>query len=368
MPFDASLSNLINNLEFASYWVFWLLPLPLLVWWLVPRAPVTSSAALRVPFYQNLEPKMTQSQRSPSLLRLLLAILVWVLLVVAAARPQFVGDTVRQPISGRSLMLAVDISGSMDEADMVISGRRMTRLSMVKIVAGDFIEKREGDHIGLILFGSQAYLQAPLTFDRKTVATLLEESFISLAGRSTAIGDAIGLAVKRLRDEDEKNRVLILLTDGANSAGNVEPLKAADLAAQEKIKIYTIGVGSLRSRDLDEESLNAIAEKTGGRYFRATNVNDLMKIYELLDQIEPVSQDELSYRPIKEQFYYPLAFALFLSVLIALLGNGVFKRFLTKFKQSSSNQISSAGESADKATIDKNIINEPPVEKTKEAF
>lgn len=324
------LNVLINNLEFASSWVFWLLPLPILVWWLFPRAPSSSSAALRVPFYQHLDPKMTQSKRAPSWFLVFLAILTWLLLVSAAARPQLIGDTVRQAISGRSLMMAVDISGSMDEADMIISGRRMTRISAVKVVAGDFIEKREGDHIGLILFGSQAYLQAPLTFDRKTVATLLDESFISLAGRSTAIGDAIGLAVKRLRNEDEKNRVLILLTDGANTAGNVEPLKAADLAAQEKIKIYTIGVGSLRSRDLDEPTLNAIADKTGGKYFRATNVNDLLNIYELLDQIEPVSQDELSYRPIQELFYYPLALALFLSVLIALFQSAFFQRMLSQ--------------------------------------
>ncbi len=137
---------------------------------------------------RNLKTK----KKSRSLLQLLLALIAWGLLVSAAARPQFIGDTIKQPITGRSLMMAVDISGSMDEADMIISGRRMTRISAVKIVAGDFIEKREGDHIGLILFGSQAYLQAPLTFDRKTVATLLDESFISLAGRSTAIGDAIG--------------------------------------------------------------------------------------------------------------------------------------------------------------------------------
>ena len=327
----AFFNSLFNNLEFASAWVFWLLPLPFVVWWLCPRAPINSSASLRIPFFQNLEPKMTQSKRSPSVLKVVLAIITWLLLVSAAARPQFIGDTVRQAISGRSLMMAVDISGSMDEQDMIVSGRRMTRLDAVKIVAGDFIEKREGDHIGLILFGSQAYLQAPLTFDRKTVITLLEESFISLAGRATAIGDAIGLAVKRLRDEDEKNRVLILLTDGSNSAGNVEPLKAADLAAQEKVKIYTIGVGSQRSRDLDETTLDAIASKTNGQYFRANNVKDLLQIYELIDKIEPGSQDELSYRPIKELFYYPLSLALLLSVLIALFRADLLKRYLPFF-------------------------------------
>ena len=328
MYWIASLNTIISNLEFASSWVFWLLPLPILIWGLLPAAPINSSAALQVPFYQNLAPTIRQSKRAPSWFRILLAMIAWILLVTAAARPQFVGDTVSQSISGRSLMMAVDISGSMDEADMIISGRRMTRLRAVKIVAGDFIQKREGDHIGLILFGTQAYLQAPLTFDRKTVAALLEESFISLAGRSTAIGDAIGLAVKRLRDENEANRVLILLTDGSNSAGNVNPLKAADLAAQEKIKIYTIGVGSARSRDLDEITLNVIADKTGGRYFRASNVKDLLEIYKILDEIEPVSQDELSYRPVQELFYYPLAAALFLSALIALLGSAFIRRLL----------------------------------------
>lgn len=331
-------SSYVGNLEFASQWVFFLLPLPLLVWWLFPKAPINSNASLRIPFFQNLSPKLTENKQTHSPLRTLIAIFIWVLLVSAAARPQFIGDTVRQAISGRSLMMAVDISGSMDEQDMIISGRRLSRLSAVKIVAGDFIEKREGDHIGLILFGSQAYLQAPLTFDRKTVVTLLEESFISLAGRATAIGDAIGLAVKRLREEDEKNRVLILLTDGSNSAGNVEPLKAADLAAQEKVKIYTIGVGSPRSRDLDETTLDAIASKTNGRYFRANNVKDLLQIYDLLDQIEPVSQDELSYRPIQELFYYPLAFALLLSALVALFRKNLMKRFLPfLFKSSEPN-------------------------------
>ena len=358
MSLNTSINTLVNNLEFASNWVFLLLPLPILIWRLFPRAPISSSASLRVPFYQNLEPKMTQSKRSPSWFRILLAFVTWMLLVSAAARPQFIGDTVRQAISGRSLMMAVDISGSMKEADMIVKGRRMTRLSAVKIVAGDFIQKREGDHIGLILFGSQAYLQAPLTFDRKTVATLLEESFISLAGRSTAIGDAIGLAVKRLRNEDEENRILILLTDGANSAGNVEPLKAADLAAQEKIKIYTIGVGSLRSRDLDEPTLNAIADKTDGRYFRATNVSDLLQIYELLDQIEPVSQDELSYRPIQELFYYPLALALLLSGFVALLGSTLFKRLFpsTRKQNNQRNQTTSIQNNADKSATHKTSV------------
>ena len=323
----------MSDIEFATLWAFLVLPLPLLFRLLLPRAPINSSAALRVPFFKQLDADQSTGKRSPSWFRLALAILAWAFLVTAAARPQLIGDTVRQAITGRSLMMSVDISMSMNEGDMVISGRRLTRIAAVKAVASEFISKREGDRIGLILFGSQAYLQAPMTFDRKTVATLLEESFLGLAGRATAIGDAIGLAVKRLREEDENNRVLILLTDGANTAGNVEPLKAADLASQEKVKIYTIGVGSLGSSDLDEPTLKAIADKTGGRYFRARNVKGLFEIYKVLDEIEPVSKDELSFRPVKELFYYPLAIALILSALIALLGSALLAPLFPLFNR-----------------------------------
>ena len=322
-----------SHLEFAFLWAFLLLPLPLIVRYLLPPAPVRGKAALRVPFFKSLRTGLKTQKKSRSLPRLLLALLAWVLLVTAAARPQFVGDTVKQAISGRSLMMAVDISGSMQAGDMVINNRPVTRLTAVKAVATDFIKKRKGDRIGLILFGSQAYLQAPLTFDRKTVNILLGESALGLAGRETAIGDAIGLAVKRLRKEDEKNRVLILLTDGANTAGNVDPLKAADLAAQEKVKIYAIGVGAderivqtpfgrqrVGGTDLDEPTLKAITQKTKGRYFRARDVEGLLKIYNMLDEIEPISKDELSYRPVKELYYNPLALALLLSALVALFG------------------------------------------------
>lgn len=321
----------LTHLEFNHLWAFWLLPLPLLVRLLIPAAPASSSSALRVPFYRELQSSLVHTKQSTSLLRLLIAIIAWLLLVIAAARPQFVGDTIRQQISGRSLMMAVDISGSMQARDMVIDKRAVTRLTAVKVVAGEFITQREGDRIGLILFGSQAYLQAPLTFDRKTVRILLEESALGLAGKQTAIGDAIGLAIKRLQKESEENRVLILLTDGANTSGNIDPLKAADLAAQEKVKIYTVGVGAderivqtpfgkrrVGGNDLDEPTLKAIAEKTNGQYFRARDVAGLTKIYKFLDEIEPVSKDELSYRPVKELYSYPLAIAIFLTALMSL--------------------------------------------------
>ena len=326
------------TIEFALPWVIWLLPLPLLMAVLLPRAPVRTSAALRVPFFRAMSGSLSKSRQQTSLLWLILALLAWVALVVAAARPQAIGETLHLPVSGRSLMMAVDISGSMQNQDMMISGRAVTRLRAVKAVATEFIRQREGDRIGLILFGSRAYLQAPLTLDRKTVEILLNEAALGLAGRQTAIGDAIGLAVKRLREQPEENRVLILLTDGANTQGSIDPLKAADLAAQEKVKIYTIGIGSgseviqtpfgiqrIGRSDLDEPTLKAIASKTGGEYFRARDVQSLQHIYELLDKMEPVSKDDLSYRPVDELYYWPLAVALLLSVLVALGVSGAFR-------------------------------------------
>ncbi len=317
--------------EFAWPWLFAALPLPLLVMLLLPRAHTSPPAALRLPFYAALQHDLASSAQQQPRLRVLLAALAWLLLVLAATRPQWVGETVHLPVSGRSLMLAVDISGSMQAEDMLVNGRRAMRLSAVKQVAGDFIEQREGDQLGLILFGDQAYLQAPLTFDRRTVNILLNEAAIGLAGKRTAIGDAIGLAVKRLQNQPQQNRVLILLTDGTNTAGKVEPLKAADLAASETVRIYTIGIGAdsmllrgpfgtqrVTTGDLDEDMLIAIAEKTGGRYFRARDTQALKQIYQLLDEFEPVSENQQSYRPIEELYAWPLTSALLINLLLAL--------------------------------------------------
>ena len=317
------------SFHLAWPWLLAALPLPLLAWRLLPAAPVQAAPSLRFPFFEALRPRTGRASNRISRVRLAFAVVAWVLLVVAVARPQQVGETVRLPVTGRSIMLAVDLSGSMQTPDMQTADGPVTRLDAVKAVAGDFIRRRIGDRIGLVLFGDQAYLQAPLTLDRSTVRTLLDEAQIGLAGQQTAIGDAIGLAIKRLRGEPAGNRVLILLTDGASNAGNVDPLKAADLAAQEGVRIYTIGVGGdgtgnglfglLQSgrSDLDEDALKAIARKTGGRYFRASDVNSLSGIYAALDQIEPLSKDGQSWRPVEELYTWPLGAALLLTVLFA---------------------------------------------------
>lgn len=337
--------------NFEWPWLFLLLPAPLVVYVFFPRAK-REHAALRVPFYSRVQSMMETGnpQGANSLIKLLMLSLIWVLLLSAAARPTWLGESINLPMSGRDLLVAVDISGSMETADMIIQGQQISRLHIVKYVVGDFVKRRLNDRLGLILFGTNAYLQSPLTFDKETVNQLLQEAQLGFAGEKTAIGDAIGLAVKRLKDRPDSQRVLILLTDGANTAGEIAPRKAAELAEQAGVKIYTIGVGadSMRVRgglfgtfdrqvnpsaDLDEPTLEYIAEVTGGQYFRARNPEELNIIYQKLDELEPIEQDAESYRPSTALFFWPLAASLLLSFLLALVAvapNMINSIFLAK--------------------------------------
>ncbi|MDJ0878642.1 MAG: VWA domain-containing protein [Halieaceae bacterium] len=313
-----------------------LVPLPWLVWRFWPAA-AGEEAALRAPFFdswQALEQQGSGGRSAGSLFGLIALCLLWLALLAALARPTWVGEPVSLPASGRDLLVAVDLSGSMQVEDMVVGQHTVSRIDAVKQVVGEFIDRRRGDRLGLILFGSNAYVQAPLTFDRNTVQRFLREAQLGFAGRETAIGDAIGLAVKRLRERPADSRVLILLTDGANNAGEVEPLDAARLAADNGVKIHTIGIGSDKmvmpglfgssfgskvvnpSRDLDENTLREIAERTGGNYFRARDPAELINIYQLLDALEPVEQEAQSYRPQRSLFHLPLAAAFGLSLLL----------------------------------------------------
>ncbi|MGZ8173190.1 MULTISPECIES: vWA domain-containing protein [Methylobacter] len=319
-------------IHFEWPWLLAALPLPLLVRWLVPAKMPVEQAALKVPFLDDFSDAETRAVSQTQQWPLLLAAIAWLFLVIACTRPQWLGEPIEQAVSGRDLMLAVDLSGSMEEQDFVINKRSVDRLTAAKMVAADFINRRVGDRVGLILFGTQAYLQTPLTFDRKTVMTLLNEAVIGLAGDNTAIGDAIGLAVKRLKSEQANSRVLVLMTDGANTAGEVSPLKAAELAAANHLKIYTIGIGADEmivrsffgnrkinpSVDLDEKTLIKIAESTGGQYYRARNTDELNNIYMRLDELEPVEKDKQYFRPRSELYYWPLSLALGLAAVIAL--------------------------------------------------
>ena len=320
---------LTTGFTIAWPWLLALAPVPWLMRWLVPASYAGDFQALRVPWFGQVAGGKAGWLRRPWLA--LIATLVWLLLVGAAARPQWVGEIESMPVTGRDLLLAVDISGSMDTQDMILDNNAVNRLSVVKKVAGEFIQRRKGDRVGLVLFGSRAYLQTPLTFDTETTATLLEESEIGLAGRETAIGDAIGLAVKRLRDDTATDRVLVLLTDGANTSGEVQPLQAAEFAARNALTVYTVGVGADEmmvqdffgsrvvnpSADLDEDTLRSIAERTGGRYFRARDSRELERIYEILDELEPVESDVEIIRPVTELFYWPMGLAYALALLAA---------------------------------------------------
>ena len=318
-------------------WMLLTLPLPILLRKLLPPVVGTQEAGLKVPSFRGFAILNERSQMEQLLnWRFWVAVIAWILLVLASARPERIGDELDVPVSGRNLMLAVDLSGSMDAKDFELGNRRVDRLTATKAVASDFIGRREGDRIGLILFGERAYLQVPLTLDRETVNTLLLEAFIGLAGEKTAIGDAITLAVKRIHDQGEQaeEQVLVLLTDGANTAGEVDPLKAAELAQQIGLRIYTIGIGAeqmvvssitggLRrvnpSADLDEETLTRIAALTGGRYFRAKDTAGLQEIYRLLDEMEPVAEPEAGFRPVKSLYYWPLGGAMALAAFLALM-------------------------------------------------
>ncbi len=314
-------------LEFAWPWAFAALLLPALAWRWLPRAGHGGGVALRVPFYAELV-GLSGHASSPGLRAgLWLPLLAYLLLCTAAAKPQWVGDPEAPPQSGRDLMLAVDVSGSMAAEDMSVAGRRVDRLQAVKIVVGDFLERRAGDRLGLILFGQQAYQITPLTFDRHSVRHQLDTSAVGLAGRETAIGDAIGLAVKRLRERPAQQRVLILLTDGVNTTGALQPLQAAELAQTHQVRVYTVAFGSdgqrgpfgmtLPSAEIDEATLGKIADATGGRFFRARNTAELAGIYAELDRLEPIEQAGERIRPRQELFVYPAAAALAL-VLLAL--------------------------------------------------
>lgn len=318
-------------IHLAWPWMLVALPLPWLVARLMPAAAPRGSA-LFLPYAAAMAEADVPARARRSRLRALLLLATWLLLVGAAARPQWLGEPQPVPTTGRRLLLAVDTSGSMEQRDMAGSA---SRLQVVQAVAGQFISRRQGDQVGLILFGTRPYLQAPLTADLRTVNQFLQETVIGVAGTDTAIGDAIGLAIKRLktddaRPEDKGRTILILLTDGRNTAGAMPPLQAAKMAAADGIRVYTIGVGGDpdsgffgifggASSDLDEPTLKSIAEMTGGTYFRATDANALEQVYAKIDELEPSEGRDRWFRPSTEWYFWPLGAALLLSLPGTLL-------------------------------------------------
>lgn len=306
-------------IHFAWPWMFALLPLPLLAWWLLPPAP---AAAMRLPHRIPATRVHSNARRW----RVPIAALAWLLAITAAARPQQIAPPEALVRSGRALMLAVDVSGSMAIQDMPLGTQMVSRFAAVKAIAGDFVAQRQGDEVGLVLFGTHAYLLTPLTFDVATVAKQLDGAAIGLAGRETALGDAIVLATRHLSKLPARSRVLVLLTDGVNTAGAVAPLQAAQLAKAAGVRIYTIGIGSAGGetlsvfgmqipapdQDLDVSTLNSIAQQTGGKFFRAADADQLADAYRAIDALEPLARGDALLRPREERYPYPLSAALLL--------------------------------------------------------
>lgn len=314
---------------FAWPWLLFAWSLPWCVRLLLPAA-TDRVAGLRMPGTGPLAP-MAHAGIAPrrGAGAPWLAWIAWTLLCVAAARPFALGDVVQPPASARNLTLAVDLSGSMGETDMRLGGSRVDRLTAAKAVIADFLERRAGDRIGLIVFGQRAYALTPQTLDRDSVREQLAGTMVGLAGRDTAIGDAIALAVKRLSSQSEGRRVLVLLTDGVNSAGVIAPERAAQLAHDRQVRVYTIAFGGDGERslfgfgggggsDVDEVGLRKIAALTGGRAFRARDAEELAGVYAEVERLEPVRQPAPGVRPRIERYPWPLALALGCALFVLL--------------------------------------------------
>ncbi len=321
----------------AYPWFFALIVLPLFIYWIIPRARSDNQLALKTPFFSKIRSQLPivglNNFKSANYFKYLL-VTIWVLLIVSGSGLQWMGKPINLPQSGRDLMMAVDLSGSMAIEDMQKpTGGAESRFDLVMRVVNQFLDTRKGDRVGLVLFGTKAYLQTPLTFDISTVKKMLNDSSIALPGSQTAIGDAIGLSVKKLMQYPSQSKALVLLTDGENNSGSLQPFQAAKIAKQNGIKVYTIGLGGGQivmntyfgqrlvntSEDLDTDALKQIANMTGGKFFRAQNSSDLEKVYEAIDKIEPVESDKTVVRPITYLYPCTLGAALLLSfVLIAV--------------------------------------------------
>ena len=315
-------------MEFSWPWIFLLLPLPLLF-----RQPTQGLAtnALRIPtmLSRALDDLQVSSRYTMSVEQIAMW-LAWIALLLALAQPWRPGDTVVQPVSGRALAMVVDLSGSMERRDFTLDGETSDRLSVVKSAAGQFIEARQGDRISLILFGREAFVASPLSFDLDAIRIILDSAGIGMAGRSTAIGDALGLAIKTLRNDNSNSKAIVLLSDGTNNSGSAEPESAASFARDLGIRIHSVAMGSddseaspsgyatANSADLDEATLEAIANDSGGKFFRARSSAELNAVYEEIDKLERSESDAPPVILQQDLRHWPLLFMLGLLTILAL--------------------------------------------------
>lgn len=311
-----------ENFEIIHVWIFWLLPLPLIIYLVFPTLKI-KSASLLIPnmeksvSYTKQKPKKSSFVKKKKIIEIFVLIIVWILLITSLSSPQLVGKAELKAKTSRNFLIVADLSFSMAQKDWTIKGKRATRWQAVTSVMHEFIEKREGDRMGLVLFGSNAYVQAPFTPDLTTVKTMLDEAAVGLAGQTTSIGKAISKGIDLFEQDTIQTKVMLLLTDGVDAGLGILPLDAADIAKRDSILIYTIGIGDPHSgnSDLDEKTLQEIADITDGKYFRAINTEKLNSIYDELDKLEPIEYEEENYKPRTLLYVYPLGAAIFLGIL-----------------------------------------------------
>lgn len=304
-------------------WLLALLPLPVLVWWLLP-AYREETPSVRFPFFAEISeaagirPSSGAVVPRSNLAQKVLAPLCWVLVVLALARPQHVDPPITKVQPARDLLLSLDLSQSMETADFRDpSGRSVPRIDAVRSVVSDFVSRRPGDRIGLVVFGDAPYPQVPFTLDHGTVQAMLAATLPGMAGPRTAFGDSIGLGIKMFEASEAPEKVLVVLTDGNDTASRMPPARAADIAARSGIRIHTVGIGDPQATGeerLDADTLRSVAEKTGGRYFFGGDQEQLADIYRTLDAITPANHTTLSWRPKRELFQCPLGAALLLLI------------------------------------------------------
>lgn len=312
-------------ISLAAPWALALAPLPLLLWWRLPPHRQRAQG-LRFPFFRRIVEAADVDAAAGAVIlsrrrvQMIAAVAIWLLVVLALADPQRVGAPIERTNAARDVVLAIDISGSMDTRDFAADGAPpRQRLEAVKDVVATFLSGREGDRIALIVFGSRAYVQAPLTEDLDTVIALLQRTEVGMAGPHTALGDAIGLAIRTFEASDIEQRLLILLSDGSDTASAMSPINAAEIAATKSVEIFTIGVGDPNARGearVDLTALEDIARRTGGAYFFANDTEALTAIYDRIDTLAPRQTETLSYRPRRSLAHWVMG-------LSALIGMGV---------------------------------------------
>ncbi len=311
--------------EIAYKWVFWLAPLPLLVYWILPAQKMRRSALIYPRIKNAAEVLGTPLRKSAwiskrNFFQWVILWLIWLSLLAAFSSPQIVGKPEMKIKTARSFVIAADISFSMANRDWALDGKRATRWEAVKSLLKNFISSRQGDRMGLIFFGTNAYLQAPLTTDLESITRLMDETDVGMAGQMTAIGKAIGFGIKLFEKDTLDQKVMLLLTDGVDGGEGIAPFDAANMAKADSIKIYTLGIGdpSQPGADLDENTLKRIAEVTDGKYFLAIDPDQLNAAYAELNDLEPMEFEEEEYKPITLLFYYPLLVAFGLSLLLVI--------------------------------------------------